>query len=211
MALMKVEMQKQYHKHLILFIAVCILYPLISAAIIALFYRYTRFSIVPVVFVPFFVRWAVVEIQTLQSERECLKILTTNKTDYAEYMTLIFEKAELTENDRKKAEELFASYRDTYLKQHDELVGLLRSEIKRRPPDRLSIGVLAGLIIMSGNREDYELLFKTKYRYSSVGTFVPDIWIRALDKNFPELYEKHSELSNDFITWWDTETGHSAN
>lgn len=190
-----------YKKDVILFIVYLISAIAFSVSVSLLLYEYLNIRITPVVFTPIIVRWAVIQIRMLYKERKVVKALRLNNNVYSDWMKLQSRK-QIPEKDRNLACDIFNTYKDSYIEKHDELLELLKEQFKKKPGNALAISVIAGLIFLSNDQNDYDTLFNAKYKHGEAGNVVPSVWVRILspDEDFTE--KTHGECAEEFLCFW---------
>lgn len=192
----------EYRTRVIVSIFGTILALIIAVISTILLNKYTNFAIVGVCFVPIIVTPAIREIAYLHFLKENLKALTLDKSKYSEWMVIQSRKT-LSESDYQKSLELFEKYKSSYKENHKELIDILKNELKVKPAKPLTVSMLCGLIFLSGNREDHDLLFNARYRHGEAGNIIPEIWISVLSNDTEDFVTLHSNCSRDFLEYWE--------
>lgn len=191
-----------YKKDVILFIVYLISAIAFSVSVSILLYEYFKIRITPAFFVPVIVRWAVMQIRMLYAERKMVKILRLNKNTYSDWMKLQSRK-QFSEKDRNLACDIFSTYKDSYIEKHDELLEILKEQFKKKPGNALAISVIAGLIFLSNDKNDYNILFNAKYKHGEAGNVIPSVWVRILSPDEDYTEKTHSECAEDFLSFWE--------
>ncbi|MCH5317838.1 MAG: hypothetical protein J1E05_07655 [Eubacterium sp.] len=191
-----------YKKDVILFIVYLISAIAFVVATSMLLYEFFKIRITPVIFTPVIIRWAVIQIQMLHEDRKVVKMLRLNKNDYSDWMNIQSLK-QFPEKDRKLACDIFSAYNDVYIEKHTELLELLKEQLNMKPGNALTISVIAGLIFLSNDKNDYKTLFNAKYKHGGAGNVIPNIWIRMLSTDDDFTEKIHNECAEEFLSFWE--------
>lgn len=198
----KKQLIRSHKIHIVVFIFCFFLAMAISIGTTVIFAKYTKLSVISIIFVPIISRGTVYGLMYLHEEHRDLKILRLDTNSYSDWMKLQMQK-QIAQADKDLASTVFNTFQDSYKEQHEELIVILKEQLKqKKPPNPLTVSVIAGLIFLSGDINDYELLFNARYRHSAAGNIIPDIWIRVLSADNDCNEKSHGECAEEFLDYW---------
>lgn len=128
-----------------------------------------------------------------------IKILKYFKDDYNSYMKSYSFR--INASNKKEAHDIVEKYKNNYREKHDELIGLLKKHLVK-PADPLIVQVLAGLIFLYNDPDDFEILFNAKYKHGPAGSMIPEDWVALLSNQDNDEIKTHSECAKEFLSYW---------
>ena len=200
------------HKHRInifLFIVRFFVDMAIAVAISVFLAKYIKLPVVSVVFTPIITGITIRRLINLYGEHEASKILHLDQKSYDDWMQLQMKK-QFPQADIDLANAMFTAFQNSYNEKHDELLNILKEQLKKKPPNSLAISVIAGLIFLSKDKNDYDILFNAKYRHGPAGNVIPAVWIRVLSPDEDYTEKTHRECAEEFLNYWNKRQINSA-
>lgn len=194
--------EKEYRRHVLTFSLTLLALILIQAIYVGLtagqIGRFPFFLLI----LPFAIRYCLLEFQFLKDDRRLVKLYRLKHDVYADWM-MLRSSGERDAGDLARAIDLWNEYRDQYQQKHRELVSLLQDTLKRKTERMITVSVMAGLVFLSGKKEDQALLRRARHRCGAAGHMIPDCWIQTLGLPSPEFQEEHQRQSGEFRSYWD--------
>lgn len=128
-----------------------------------------------------------------------IKLLKYFKDDYKSYMNLY--SSSINAANKKEAHEIIERYKNNYREKHDELISLIKKHLVK-PADPLIVQVLAGLIFLCNDPDDFGILFNAKYKHGPAGKMIPEDWVALLSDQRNDEIKTHSECAKEFLSYW---------
>ena len=200
MNILKKQLFHRHKIHIAVFVLCFFLAVAISMVLTVLLAKYTKLPVISVLFVPAIANGTVYGIRILYAEHEMIKPLRSDINSYSDWMQLQMQK-QISPTDKDFAHTMFNTFQFTFKERHDELTDILKKQLKKKPPNPLTVSVIAGLIFLSGDNNDYNILFNARYSHGAAGNIIPDIWIRVLSADI-DCTKSHRECAEEFLSYW---------